>query len=404
MISTERRSASDIDAIIGRALDGERVTPDDGYRLIAADATELASLMAAASQLRDRGHGRTITYSRKVFIPLTNLCRQKCGYCTFARGPRDPIAHTMSPDEVLAVARAGRRQGCKEALFSLGERPEDIYDFVRDDLARYGHTTTSSYLREMCELVLRETGLQPHVNQGLMEPGEIASLREVSASMGMMLETVSLRLHEKGMAHWNCPGKIPEERLRTMRHAGEQKVAWTTGILIGIGETREERVDSLFAIRDLHEDLGHIQEVIVQNFRVKDDIAMRHRDEPSVFEMLRTIAVARLILGPEMNIQAPPNLTPDAHGMYLLAGINDWGGISPVTKDHINPERPWPNLLELKDTCADAGFELRERFGLYPEYVREEGRYSGFIPEAIRHVIGRLADADGLVKREEERW
>jgi FO synthase len=404
VISTERRNASDIDSIVGRALDGKRLTPDDGYRLIAADATELASLMAAASELRDRGHGRTVTYSRKVFIPLTNLCRQKCGYCTFARGPRDPIAHTMSPDEVLAVARAGQRQGCKEALFSLGERPEEIYDFVRDDLARYGHTTMSSYLREMCELVLHETGLQPHVNQGIMEPEEIASLREVSVSMGMMLETVSLRLHEKGMAHWNCPGKIPEERLRTMRHAGQQKVAWTTGILIGIGETREERVDSLFAIRDLHEDLGHIQEVIVQNFRVKEDIAMRHRDEPSVFEMLRTIAVARLILGPRMNIQAPPNLTPDAHGMYLLAGINDWGGISPVTKDHINPERPWPNLLELKETCTDAGFELRERFGLYPEYVREEGRYAGFIPDAIRPVIGRLADADGLVKREEERW
>ncbi len=404
MISTEQRRASDIDAIIGRALGGGRLTPEDGYRLIASDATELAALMAAASELRDRGHGRTVTYSRKVFIPLTNLCRQKCGYCTFARGPRDPVAHTMSPDEVLAVARAGQRQGCKEALFSLGERPEEVYDFVRDDLARYGHTTTSSYLREMCELVLRETGLQPHVNQGLMEPEEIASLREVSASMGMMLETVSLRLHEKGMAHWNCPGKIPEERLRTMRHAGEQKVAWTTGILIGIGETRQERVDSLFAIRDLHEDLGHIQEVIVQNFRVKEDIAMRHRDEPSVFEMLRTIAVARLILGPEMNIQAPPNLTPDAHGMYLLAGINDWGGISPVTKDHINPERPWPNLLELKETCADAGFELRERFGLYPEYVREEGRYSGFVPDAIRPVIATLADAGGLVKREEERW
>ncbi|HYM16422.1 MAG TPA: 7,8-didemethyl-8-hydroxy-5-deazariboflavin synthase CofG [Dehalococcoidia bacterium] len=404
MVATAQPQARQISDVVERALAGNAPTPDDAYRAINASATELASLMAAASELRDRGHGRTVTYSRKVFIPLTNLCRQKCGYCTFARGPRDPIAHTMSPDEVLAVARAGARQGCKEALFSLGERPEEVYDVVRDDLARYGHATTSSYLREMCELVLRETGLQPHVNQGVMEPGEIASLREVSASMGMMLETVSLRLHEKGMAHWNCPGKIPEERLRTMRHAGEQKVAWTTGILIGIGETREERVDSLFAIRELHERYGHIQEVIVQNFRVKEDIAMRHRDEPSVFEMLRTIAVARLILGPQMNIQAPPNLTPDAHGMYLLAGINDWGGISPVTKDHINPERPWPNLLDLKDTCADAGFELRERFGLYPEYVRGEAPCGGFVPDAIRPVIGRLADEDGLVKREEERW
>ena len=393
-----------VSEILERALDGERLSFEDGYRLIHADATDLASMMAAASELRDRGHGRVVTYSRKVFIPLTNLCRQKCGYCTFARGPRDPIAHTMSPGEVLAVARAGARQGCKEALFSLGERPEEIYENVRADLAGFGHTTTSSYLREMAALVLRETGLQPHINQGLMERDEIVSLREVSASMGMMLETVSLRLHEKGGAHWNCPGKIPEERLRTMRIAGEEKVAWTTGILIGIGETREERVDSLVAIRDLHDELHQIQEVIVQNFRVKEDIAMRHRDEPSVFEMLRTIATARLILGPQMNIQAPPNLTPDAHGMYLLAGINDWGGISPVTRDHINPERPWPNLTELKETCADAGFELRERLGLYPEYIREDPGYEGFMSEGIRPQIERLADAEGLVKREEERW
>ncbi len=404
VISTGQRAAGELEDAIGRALDGRALSPEDGYRLINADATDLAAIMAAASQMRDAGHGRTITYSRKVFIPLTNLCRQKCGYCTFARGPHDPIAHTMSPDEVLAVARAGQRMGCKEALFSLGERPEEIYKGVRDDLAQFGHTSMSAYLREMCGLVLRETGLLPHANQGIMESEEIASLREVNASMGMMLETVSTRLHEKGGAHWNCPGKIPEARIKTMRHAGEQKVAWTTGILIGIGETREERVDSLLAIKELHEEHHQIQEVIVQNFRVKDDIAMRHRDEPSVFEMLRTLAAARLILGPAMNIQAPPNLTPDAHGMYLLAGINDWGGISPVTKDHINPERPWPNLSELKETCADAGFELRERFGLYPEYVREDDGFEGFIPDAIRPQIARLADADGLVKREEERW
>ncbi len=387
--------------VLDRALSGDRLTPDDGYRLINADATELAELMAAASRLRDEGHGRTVTYSRKVFIPLTNLCRQKCGYCTFARGPRDPIAHTMTPDEVLAVARAGARQGCKEALFSLGERPEEIYDVVRDDLASFGHRTMSSYLREMCELVLRETGLLPHTNQGVMDRDDIAALRPSNVSMGMMLETVSMRLHEKGMAHWNCPGKVPEERLRTMRDAGELNVAWTTGILIGIGETREERIDSLFAIKELHERYGHIQEVIVQNFRVKDDIAMRHAGEPSVFEMLRTLAAARLVLGPEMNIQAPPNLTPDAHGMYLLAGINDWGGISPVTKDFINPERPWPVLNELRETCADAGFGLRERLGIYPEYVRG-GRE--FVPEAVRPIVGRLTGDDGLVRPEEERW
>ncbi|MDE3096364.1 MAG: 7,8-didemethyl-8-hydroxy-5-deazariboflavin synthase CofG [Chloroflexota bacterium] len=404
MIDLHTRIAPGLDGILRRALAGERLGVEDGYRLIHATGSDLASIMAAASALRDRGHGRTVTYSRKVFIPLTNLCRQKCGYCTFARGPRDPAAHTMTPDEVLAVARAGQRHGCKEALFSLGERPEEVYDVVRGDLARYGHRTMSSYLQEMCGLVLRETGLLPHVNQGIMEREEIASLREVSASMGLMLETVSERLHGRGMAHWNCPGKLPEERVRTMRHAGELRVAWTTGILIGIGETREERVDSLLAIRDLHDAYGHIQEVIVQNFRVKEDIAMRHKDEPSVFEMLRTIATARLLLGAEMNIQAPPNLTPDAHGMYLLAGINDWGGISPVTKDHINPERPWPNLLELRGTTADAGFELRERFGLYPEYVREEGGFTGFVPDAVRPAFARLADGRGLVRAEEERW
>ncbi|MEX2246832.1 MAG: 7,8-didemethyl-8-hydroxy-5-deazariboflavin synthase CofG [Dehalococcoidia bacterium] len=390
-----------VDEVAERALAGARLTPDDGYRLIHADGAGLAAMMAAASELRERGHGRTTTYSRKVFIPLTTLCRQKCGYCTFARGPHDPKAHTMSPDEVLAVARAGARQGCKEALFSLGERPEETYDFVRGDLARYGHRTMSSYLREMCELVLRETGLLPHANQGIMDADEIAALREVNASMGLMLETVSMRLHEKGMAHWNCPGKVPQERLDTMRRAGEQRVAFTTGILIGIGETREERVDSLCAIRDLHQEFGHIQEVIVQNFRVKEDIAMRHEGEPSVFEMLRTIATARLLLGSDVNIQAPPNLTPDAHGMYLLAGINDWGGVSPVTKDHINPERPWPNLLDLRETTADAGFELRERLAIYPEYVRTRPE---FIPDAVRPLVDRLADVDGLVRQEEERW
>lgn len=403
MIEVQPASAP-ISEIVERALDGDRLSVADGYRLIHADGADLAAMMAAAVELSRRAHGRTVTYSRKVFIPLTTLCRQKCGYCTFARGPRDPGAHTMSPDEVLAVAKEGARQGCKEALFSLGERPEETYDFVREDLARFGHTTMSSYLREMCELVLRETGLQPHVNQGIMEREEIVALREVSASMGMMLEVMSMRLHEKGGAHWNCPGKIPEERLRTMRIAGEETVAWTTGILIGIGETREERVDSLMAIRDLHDEYRNMQEVIVQNFRVKDDIAMRHKDEPSVFEMMRTITTARLLLGGEMNIQAPPNLTPDAHGMYLLAGINDWGGVSPVTKDHINPERPWPNLLELRDTSADAGFELRERFGVYPEYVREDLGYEGFVPGPIRPIIDRIADADGLVAREHERW
>ncbi|MCH7719095.1 MAG: 7,8-didemethyl-8-hydroxy-5-deazariboflavin synthase CofG, partial [Chloroflexi bacterium] len=360
----------------------------------------LSALMLAASLVRDQGHGRTVTYSRKVFIPLTNLCRQKCGYCTFARGPKDPVARTMSPDEVLAVAEAGRRQGCKEALFSLGEKPEEIYDFVREDLRGFGHETTISYLREMCERVLNETGLLPHANPGIMTREEVASLRESNVSMGLMLETTSERLHGKGEAHFNCPGKIPELRLETMRYAGELGIAFTTGILIGIGETWEERVDSLFAIREVHEEHGNIQEVIVQNFRVKEDISMRHRDEPSVYEMLRTIATARLILGPAMNIQAPPNLTPEAYGLYLLAGINDWGGVSPVTRDHINPEAPWPKLLELKEVTEEAGFQLRERLAIYPEFATQER----FARESCRENIDRWADESGLVRWEEHEW
>jgi len=386
--------------LLQRAVSGAPLSRDDGLRLIGARGAELPALMLAASLVRDQGRGRTVTYSRKVFIPLTNLCRQKCGYCTFARGPKDPLARTMSPDEVLAVAEAGRRQGCKEALFSLGEKPEEVYDFVRDDLRRFGHETTISYLKEMCELVLSETGLLPHANPGIMSREEVASLRECNVSMGLMLETTSERLHERGQAHFNCPGKIPELRLETMRYAGQLGIAFTTGILIGIGETWEERVDSLFAIRDVHEEYGSIQEVIVQNFRVKDDIPMRHRDEPSVYEMLRTIATARLILGPAMNIQAPPNLTPDAYGLYLLAGINDWGGVSPVTRDFINPEAPWPKIVELKEVTEEAGFELRERLAIYPEFAANEH----FVRESCRPGIERWTDESGLVRWEEHQW
>ena len=386
--------------LLQRAVGGERLSRADGERLIAARGSELPALMLAASSVRDQGKGRAVTYSRNVFIPLTNLCRQKCGYCTFARGPADPKAYTMTPDDVLAVAEAGRRRGCKEALFSLGEKPEEIYDFVRDDLRRFGHETTVSYLREMCELVLTETGLLPHANPGIMTRDEVAMLRDSNVSMGLMLETTSERLHEKGEAHFNCPGKIPELRLDTMRYCGEMGVAFTTGILIGIGETWAERVDSLFAIRELQEEQGNIQEVIVQNFRVKDDIVMRHRDEPSVLEMLRTIATARLVLGPGMNLQAPPNLTPDDYGMYLLAGINDWGGVSPITVDYISPEAPWPKVQELRAVTEEAGFSLRERLAIYPEFATNER----FVRERCRPAIEGWADATGFVRKEAHAW
>jgi FO synthase len=386
--------------LLSKALSGESLTRNEGVRLIGARSTELPALMLAASAVRDQGKGNVITYSRNVFIPLTNLCRQKCGYCTFARGPKDPKAHTMSPDEVLAVANAARRRGCKEALFSLGEKPEEIYDFVQDDLHRFGHETTISYLREMCALVLNETGLLPHANPGIMTREEIASLREMNVTMGLMLETTSERLHAKAEAHFNCPGKIPELRLQTMRDCGEQGIAFTTGILIGIGETWEERVDSLLAIRDVQREYGNIQEVIVQNFRVKDDIPMRHRDEPSALEMLRTIATARLLLGPSMNLQAPPNLTPDAYGVYLLAGINDWGGVSPLTIDYISPEAPWPKIEELREVTEESGFELRERLAIYPEFVANER----FVRDSCRPLIERWVQESGLVRMEAHAW
>jgi 7,8-didemethyl-8-hydroxy-5-deazariboflavin synthase CofG subunit len=284
-----------------QALAGGRLEYQDGVALIEAAAEDIPAILFAAASLRDRHKGRVVTYSRKVFIPLTNLCRDKCGYCTFARAPRDPAARTLTPEEVLEIARAGKALGCKEALFSLGERPEDVHALAREHLRKLGYPSTIAYLRAMCELILKETGLLPHANPGIMTRGELESLREVNASMGIMLESTSERLLQKGQAHYDCPGKAPGLRLKTMQEAGLQKIAFTTGILIGIGETRAERVDSLLAIREVNENYRNIQEVIVQNFRVKPDIRFRHKDEPTVDEMLRTIAVARLLLGGEMN-------------------------------------------------------------------------------------------------------
>jgi FO synthase len=390
-----------LEEILTKAVGQEEVSREEAYQLIRAMGSEVPALMLAASLVRDRYRPRTITYSRKVFIPLTNLCRDTCGYCTFVRQPDDPAAHTMTPDEVRALSRAAKRAGCKEALFSLGDKPELKYPSYRRWLQDRGYETTLAYLRDMCELVYRETGLLPHVNPGLMAPEDIASLRQVSVSAGIMLESVSTRLLRRDQAHHRCPDKVPKQRLAMIEAAGQQKWAFTTGILIGIGETAEERVDSLFAIKELHDRYGHIQEVIIQNFRTKPDIPMRDHPEPTLLDMLRTIAVARLILGGRMNIQAPPNLSPDAYQLYLFAGINDWGGVSPVTRDYINPERPWPKIEELKQVSAAAGFELRERLAVYPEYIVQG---NGFIPAAFARRISELADGAGFVKKEEERW
>ena len=369
------------------------ISRDDARQWIRARGSELLELLRQASAIRDARTGRTITYSRKVFIPLTNPCRDRCGYCTFAREPGDGKAHTMTPDEVLAVARAGREAGCKEALFSLGDKPELRYAEYREWLERRGFRSTIEYLRAMCQLVFEETGLLPHANPGVLSREEMELLRPVNASMGMMLESASARLLAPGEAHYRCPDKVPKVRLAALESAGELQIPFTTGILIGIGETLDERVDALLAIRKVHERYGQIQEVIVQNFRAKTDTLFAGREEPTALDVARTAAVARLILGSTMNLQVPPNLSGDAYGFYLLAGINDWGGISPVTRDHINPEMAWPQIARLQAVTREAGFELRERLAAYPEYLRNPL----WMVEPLRARALALTDDTGLV-------
>ncbi|MCY4303948.1 MAG: 7,8-didemethyl-8-hydroxy-5-deazariboflavin synthase CofG [Aestuariivita sp.] len=349
-------------------------------------------LMVQAAEVRDIAWGRRVTYSRKVFVPLTNMCRDSCGYCTFVKHPSDPAAQIMTPDQVLSEARRGERWGCKELLFSLGEKPEMRYGIVKKELARLGYKRMTDYLADMCALVLAETTLLPHVNAGTLAEDEIDRLKPVSASMGMMLETISRRLGREGMPHHACPDKTPRQRLRTLERTGEKKVPFTTGLLIGIGETWEERIETLHAINDVHVCYGHIQEVIIQNFQSKPDIAMVNCPEPSLDDILRTIAAARLILAPEISLQAPPNLD-HRHISYLNAGINDWGGISPVTIDFINPQHEWPEIAKLGENCQTAGFELTERLPVYPRFIQKRSVY---LHPRVSECIFTMARADGL--------
>jgi FO synthase len=353
-------------------------------------AVPLPELLSQARQAKENFKPGAITYSKKVFIPLTNLCRDYCGYCIFRRDPGQPGAHTMTPDEVLRVARQGEALGCTEALFSLGDKPELIFPEMRETLRHLGYKSTLHYLEAMCEMVLRETTLLPHPNPGLLSAEWIARLAAVSPSMGLMLETTNAFL----LAHDNAPDKLPVRRLRTIEDAGKQRVPFTTGLLIGIGESWEDRVDTLLAIRELHARYGHIQEVIVQNFRVKQEIPMRSWPEPSREEMLRTIALARLIL-PRVNLQAPPNLSAPYYDDLLDAGINDWGGISPLTPDFINPERPWPHLEQLELRTAAKGFRLRPRLPVYPEFLAAAWSRGGLLAERLK----RAADCDGFAWR-----
>jgi 7,8-didemethyl-8-hydroxy-5-deazariboflavin synthase CofG subunit len=354
---------------------------------------ELPQLLDAALARKERFHPRVITYSRKVFLPLTNLCRDYCGYCTFRRDPSEAGAHTMTPEEVLEVARAGEKLGCREAMFSLGDKPELAFPEMRATLRRLGYKSTLHYLEAMCELLLRETSLLPHANPGLMSAEWVRRLAAVCPSLGLMLETTTPALLHPGAAHHGAPDKLPARRLQTIEEAGKQGVPFTTGLLMGIGETAEDRVDTLLAIGEMHRRYGNIQEVIVQNFRVKSTIPMSSWPEPTCGEMLRTIAVARLVLGP-MNIQAPPNLSSPDYDVLLSAGINDWGGVSPLTPDFINPEAPWPHLAELQRRTEKAGQHLRHRLCIYPEFVPRVAARAGLMPEQVRTA----ANAQGLAR------
>jgi FO synthase len=382
-LTAERHSA---DAPIAPAEAGYPIARDDALQLI--ERAELEPLLHAASRLRDRGKGRIVSFSKKVFIPLTHLCRDYCGYCTFRADPSPGVQAYMTPDEVMAVAEAGARAGCKEALFSLGDQPERIFPEAREFLRKLGYDRTLDYLAAMTDMVLKETGLLPHANPGVMGGGDLARLRESNVSLGLMLENASPRLKQQGGAHWRAPDKAPAVRLRTIEEAGRQRIAFTTGILIGIGETLAERVDSLFAIKRLHESYGHIQEVLIQPFRAKADTRMAQAAEPSVEDLQRTLAVARLIFGPEMNVQSPPNLVVDDYPRLLAAGLNDWGGISPVTRDFINPEAAWPQIAMLEKRTADAGFVLRERLAIYPEFAR----HPEFVDDRLRPSLERHLD------------
>jgi FO synthase len=392
-------SHADMRGALGRLGDGQPLDRAEAEILLRARGSDLETLLSYAKRTRDAGldaAGRpgVITYSKKVFIPLTRLCRDRCGYCTFATVPGRLESLYLSPDEVLDIARQGAALGCKEALFTLGDRPEARWKQAREWLDAHGYDETLSYVRAMAIRVLEETGLLPHLNPGVMNWQDFQRLKPVAPSMGMMLETTSTRLFAtKGGPHYGSPDKDPKIRLQVLEDAGRSNVPFTTGILIGIGETLEERVDAIFALRDIRHAYHGIQEVIVQNFRAKPDTKMRNTPDAELADLAATIAVTRLVLGPAARVQAPPNLVGDEHRLMIDAGIDDWGGVSPLTPDHVNPERPWPQIDELARLTSEAGFTLRERLTIYPEYVDKPS----WLDPSVREHVAALADpATGL--------
>ncbi|HKN99768.1 MAG TPA: bifunctional FO biosynthesis protein CofGH [Pseudonocardiaceae bacterium] len=399
-----RPSDTAIRRALRRARDGSTLDVTESAALLHATGDQFDELLAAAARVRDahlaaEGRAGLVTYSRKVFIPLTRLCRDRCHYCTFVTVPGRVPAAYLERDEVLDIARQGAAAGCKEALFTLGDRPEDRWPAAREWLDARGYSSTVDYLRSVAVAVLEETGLLPHLNPGVLSWEELTRLRPVAPSMGMMLETTADRLwREPGGPHYGSPDKEPAVRLRVLADAGRVNVPFTTGILVGIGETRTERAESLHAIRRSARQYGHIQEVIVQNFRAKPDTAMRSTPDADLRDLAATVAVARLLLGPGVSVQAPPNLVGDEHALLLRAGIDDWGGVSPVTPDHVNPERPWPDLDRLAEWTSAAGYTLRERLTVYPRYVR--GTAGQWIDLRLRDHVAALAEPDTGLARE----
>lgn len=359
--------------------------------LLQTPLAELDSLLLAAGRARDLRTGKRLTYSPKVFVPVTNLCRDRCNYCTFRRSPRDPKAKTMTLDEIAEVCGQGQRVGCAEALMCLGDRPETAYPSYQKFLRQVGVETTVDYVYQACQVALKQ-GLLPHTNAGLLSLEEMRRLRPLNVSLGLMLENVSPRLRARGQAHASAPDKEPALRIKMLEEAGQLRIPFTTGLLVGIGETQEEQVDTLLEIARIHKQYGHLQEVIVQTFRTKPDIVMRDHLEMEDWELVRLVAVTRLVL-PHMNVQAPPNLTPLAHRMLIRAGINDWGGISPVTRDFINPEAPWPHLDDLRQSCAEEGFTLVPRLPIYEEYLKDRA----FLHPDLDGPIAQTMERIGLV-------
>jgi len=388
--------------VIAKAKAGSALSGAEALALLAAGPDATHEICAAAASIRDQAKGKTVTFSPKVFIPLTHLCRDFCGYCTFRKDPKQAGKDLfMTPEQVLDVAKAGAALGCTEALFTLGERPEQRYPEAREWLERRGFRTTVEYLTHVCRLVLEETSMLPHANPGTMARREIEALQPFNPSMGMMLESTSEALYAEGGPHEFAPSKRPRVRLRTLELAGQLRVPFTTGILIGIGESRRDRIESLLAIGRLHAQFGHVQEVIIQNFRAKPDTAMGDFPDAETDEFLWTVAVARLILGPGANLQVPPNLSAENYQIYLDAGINDWGGVSPLTIDFVNPEAPWPALTELRAKTEAAGFQLRPRLPIYPEYFLDTKE---FLPDALHQKVSAMADSEGYVQGGMQRY